>query len=49
MPLFLIRRWEGTPTAKEHTALAWVDPKRLHDYPMPPADAPLCAWLRDCL
>jgi 8-oxo-dGTP diphosphatase len=49
MPLYLIRRWEGEPRAREHTALAWVEPNRLGDYPMPPADAPLCAWLRDLL
>jgi 8-oxo-dGTP diphosphatase len=47
MPLFLCRRWEGLVTAKEHTALAWVKPAKLTDYPMPPADAPLVAWLRD--
>ena len=49
MPLYLLRRWEGEVTAREHRALAWVKPARLFDYPMPPADAPLCAWLRDCL
>ena len=49
MPLYLIRRWEGEPRRREHSALAWVEPKRLSDYPMPPADAPLCAWLRDLL
>ena len=49
MPLFLCRRWEGLVTAKEHTALAWVKPARLTDYPMPPADAPLVAWLRDLI
>jgi len=49
MPLFLLRRWEGQVTQKEHSGLAWVKPARLFDYPMPPADAPLCAWLRDCL
>ncbi|MDB5450981.1 MAG: mutator mutT protein [Phenylobacterium sp.] len=47
MPLYLCRRWEGQVTAKEHKALAWVKPSRLGDYPMPPADAPLVAWLRD--
>lgn len=47
MPLYLCRRWEGRPTAHEHQALAWVKPARLGDYPMPPADAPLVAWLRD--
>jgi len=49
MPLYLLRRWDGEVTRKEHKAMAWVKPARLFDYPMPPADAPLCAWLRDCL
>ena len=49
MPLFLIRRWDGLVRALEHAELAWVRPARLFDYPMPPADAPLCAWLRDCM
>jgi 8-oxo-dGTP diphosphatase len=49
MPLYLLRRWEGRVTAKEHKALAWVKPSRLGDYPMPPADAPLVAWLRDLI
>ncbi len=49
MPLFLCRRWEGRVTAREHEAVAWVRPDRMADYPMPPADAPLAAWLRDWL
>jgi 8-oxo-dGTP diphosphatase len=49
MPLYLIRRWEGQPAAKVHEALAWVKPNRMGDYEMPPADAPLVAWLRDLL
>ena len=47
MPLYLCRRWNGVVQAKEHEALAWVRPNQLTDYPMPPADAPLVAWLRD--
>ena len=47
MPLYLIRRWTGAPRALEHAAIAWVKPAKLTDYPMPPADAPLVAWLRD--
>ncbi|ACG77179.1 NTP pyrophosphohydrolase [Phenylobacterium zucineum HLK1] len=47
MPLYLIRRWEGRVTAREHKAIAWVKPVKLADYEMPPADAPLVAWLRD--
>jgi 8-oxo-dGTP diphosphatase len=49
MPLYLCRRWEGQVTARHHSALAWVKPVKLTDYPMPPADAPLVAWLRDLL
>lgn len=49
MPLYLLRRWEGEVERREHAALAWVRPGKLFDYPMPPADAPLCAWLRDIL
>src|SRR6266403_2953446 len=47
MPLYLCRRWEGTATALEGQQLAWVRPARLSDYPMPPADEPLVAMLRD--
>ncbi|WP_269515096.1 (deoxy)nucleoside triphosphate pyrophosphohydrolase [Brevundimonas subvibrioides] len=49
MPLYLCRRWSGLVVAREHAALAWVRPNALSDYPMPPADAPLVAWLRDLL
>ncbi|HKR88513.1 MAG TPA: 8-oxo-dGTP diphosphatase MutT [Phenylobacterium sp.] len=49
MPLYLCRKWEGRLTNREHKAMAWVKPNRLGDYPMPPADAPLVAWLRDCI
>jgi 8-oxo-dGTP diphosphatase len=49
MPLFLCRRWEGLVTAREHEALAWVKPGNFDAYPMPPADAPIAAWLRDLI
>jgi 8-oxo-dGTP diphosphatase len=49
MPLYLCRRWEGFVSALEHEAIAWVRPDQLGDYPMPPADSPLIAWLRDFL
>ena len=49
MPLYLVRRWEGTVRAVEHKALAWVKPNDMDRYPMPPADPPLVAWLRDLL
>ena len=49
MPLYVCRRWQGTPIAKEHQALKWVRPQALRDYPMPPADEPLIAALCDLL
>lgn len=49
MPLYLCRVWQGTPTAQEGQTLAWVRPVRMRDYPMPPADKPLVAMLRDFL
>ena len=49
MPLFACRVWQGTPVAQEGQRLAWVRPARLRDYPMPPADEPLVALLRDLL
>ncbi len=49
MPLWVCRKWQGTPRAIEHTALKWVRPQLLRDYPMPPADAPLIAPLCDLL
>jgi 8-oxo-dGTP diphosphatase len=49
MPLYLCRKWSGIPTARESQRLAWVRPARIGDYPMPPADPPLVAMLRDLL
>ena len=49
MPLFVCRKWQGTPVAREHVALKWVRPQALRDYPMPPADEPLIAALCDLL
>ena len=49
MPLYLCRRWGGTLTPMEGQTLAWVRPNKLADYPMPPADKPLVALLRDFL
>ena len=36
-------------TPHEGQALKWVRPTKLADYPMPPADVPLVAMLRDYL
>jgi len=49
MPLYVCRRWEGTPQALEHAAIRWVRPKDMGEYPMPAADLPLVPMLRDLL
>ena len=49
MPLYVCRKWSGIPAAREGQRFAWVRPVRLGDYPMPPADKPLVAMLRDLL
>lgn len=49
MPVFACRKWQGTPTPNEGQVLKWVRPHDLKTYPMPPADVPLIAILRDWL
>ncbi|MBI4969005.1 MAG: GNAT family N-acetyltransferase [Rhodospirillales bacterium] len=49
MPLYAIRTWQGRLASHEGQDLAWVRPEKLADYPMPPADLPLIAILRDWL
>lgn len=49
MPLYVCRRWEGIVAPQEGQRTKWVSPKQLGDYPMPPADKPLVAMIRDVL
>lgn len=49
MPLYICRKWKGHIMGKENQNLKWVKPNKLTDYPMPPADVPLVAMLRDFL
>lgn len=49
MPLFVCRTWRGVIEPHEHQAIKWVKPVDLFDYPMPEADIPLIASLRDLL
>ena len=49
MPLFVCRVWEGIVTAREGQELKWVRPRDMDGYPMPAADIPLIAMLRDLL
>jgi len=49
MPLFICRKWTGIAQAREGQVLRWVRPADMKDYPMPLADVPLVATLRDLL
>ena len=50
MPLFVCRRWQGTPEPAEGQRIAFVDALKAglepEKYPMPPADDELSAALR---
>jgi 8-oxo-dGTP diphosphatase len=49
MPLYVLRRWKGTVSAREGQAMKWVHARDLRQYPMPPADLPLIPHLQDLL
>ena len=49
MPVFACRKWTGVPQPREGQTLKWVMPADFARYPMPPADVPLVALLRDLL
>ena len=53
MPLYVCRRWDGTPMPLLHSALKWLRPRdlmlRKDEFPMPAADLPLLPMLRDLL
>ncbi len=49
MPLYVCRVWNGIPKPREGQELRWVRPKDMTDFPMPEADLPLVAFLRDYL
>lgn len=49
MPLYVCRVWKGMVAPREGQELKWLRPDDLRDYPMPPADIPLVAMLRDWL
>ncbi len=49
MPLYVCRKWAGQVTPQEGQNLTWARANDLARYPMPPADNPLVAILRDWL
>ena len=49
MLLYLCRDWQGTPHGQQGQPLRWEAVTGLDALPMPPADVPLVAVLRDLL
>ena len=49
MLLYVCRTWAGTPHGQQAQPLRWVGRAALAMLPMPPADVPLIAVLRDVL
>jgi 8-oxo-dGTP diphosphatase len=49
MLLYICRKWQGTPEAREGQTLKWRTLQQMRDLPMPPADRPLVAALNDLL
>lgn len=49
MPLYAVRQWKGNPSPLEGQELKWVRSSAMSALPMPPADIPLVAILRDWL
>jgi len=49
MPVYLCQRWQGTPHAREHSAIAWKHPAFMHELAMIEADAGLVERLKMAL
>ena len=49
MPLYVCRKWDGQVMPREGQQVKWLRPRDLFDLPMPEADKPLIAALRDAL
>ena len=49
MPLYVCRKWKGRAQPMEGQEIKWVRTDQMAAYPMPPADRPLVAMLRDFL
>lgn len=49
MPLYAVRQWKGDPSPREGQMLKWVRAGAMSSLPMPPADIPLVALLREWL
>ncbi len=49
MPLYICRKWSGFIVPTEGQKIGWFTPSEISDLPMPPADAPLTALIRDMI
>jgi len=49
MPLFACRVWKGELAPQEGQELKWVYPHKINELPLPAADIPLVAMVRDFL
>lgn len=47
--LYVCRKWQGQPHAREGGELKWVHPQRLRDFPMPAANQSLISVIQDLL
>lgn len=47
MPLYVCRKWDGQIRPREGQKTKWLRPRDMFDLPMPDADKPLIAALRD--
>ncbi len=45
--LYTCRIWQGVPKALESPEIMWVMPDEMHQFPMPPADAPFVDVLKN--
>jgi 8-oxo-dGTP diphosphatase len=46
MPVYLLRRWQGTPQALEHAEITWKSLEAMHEMDMIEADAELVEKLQ---
>lgn len=49
MPLFALRKWQGTPRPVDVAEIRFVTPSELVEYAMPAADAPLVRQIQTAI
>jgi 8-oxo-dGTP diphosphatase len=46
LDVWQVQAFDGIPEGRQGQPLAWVPPRRLHDWPLPAANRPICTALR---